>query len=609
MNAEEFTTEQQEVYTSFKEITQFVEEDNEKIVNLLKNCQWNLEIAIPRFFDNNFEFPVNQPASVPVIPSSRPQDFQNQDSFLNFDQVSHFDLRRGFPKADKLPSNWPLKHGIKINGSENFTILPSNPNTNSNYLIFVLLLLPRTLTFILLKFTDLLTFLYNNIFGKDNGKFPNGGPKFIYDSNNKEKSEKETNRQFFFKKYFEENVLKDTSDESLPILNDEYVSFNQAYDMAKSELKFLILILVDTENNKDSCDYFLKRFLGSQNIQKIVNDQINGKDFFIWGTDVNYLEGYLIGCKYNCKRTPYIALIGNVSTFGETFPTMSLMKYKNLNLESDGSQLDVDSTLKSFTKCIGRYSSQLVSQRIDKEQKDLERLMKQEQDNAYLQSLEQDKIKKREKETKLKKIKEKKTITLYKKLAEYRFVKYLIQEMVSKFADVLLSDDKIAIYDGVVDNSGDSILLQFKILQSGDKFIKRMSKKNTLNDIHLYVLLRLVIEKMVEIGKFDSKEDVLNHFKLSNAAQNLETINPNIEFKFELSSPFPKFKLEQSNEITIFDTKQLTPSCSLLVEYDLDFDSQFRFILETIDNPQLEEICSGSVLTVDSINDDEIIED
>ncbi|ODV64574.1 uncharacterized protein ASCRUDRAFT_18667, partial [Ascoidea rubescens DSM 1968] len=102
--------------------------------------------------------------------------------------------------------------------------------------------------------------------------------------------------------------------------------FNEAYQYSKSNLKFLLLILY---NNKFYSNLFLQNifFKNSNNLFSLI--QNHGDNFIVWGGNTNYLESFLIGNTYKAKFLPFVALIGNVSTFNNTFPTMSIIYKEN----------------------------------------------------------------------------------------------------------------------------------------------------------------------------------------------------------------------------------------------------------------------------------------
>lgn len=593
---ESLLPEQQEKLASFKEITQYDDNDHQKILDLLQHTSWNLEIAIQRFFENNFDFePVETRPTSSLDGNNSSTDIgsgsnNSRTRLTQFDDatLSQFDLLPKFPKANKLAGHWKFTPGISTSESASSSDMKNNGLSALQPLLFVLLLIPKTLLFVLLKLNEVLRTLFPGLYDlwkQDTNAFPSKPlylPKALLPekpSNGLEPEDLAKYQDFDFKARLQE-IIKEPTD--LPIFEGE---FNDAYDSAKSELKFLLLILI---NDTKSSNLFLKHFINSRDFKTMVTDKYGNRadNFLIWGGNVDYMEGYLVGSKYNISRTPYIALISNVSTYGETFPTMSLIKYAqafNFEHVPDDDLTTVKQRLKKvikmFKKIASHYVIQLIDQKIDQDEKNYERLMKQQQDDAYLRSLEQDRVKKHQRQLVEKKKLLKKRKYLEKLQQDQLFLNSLKKELFN-WKTIFEHDDskgEAVDLDGNLLEKGLYCLIQFR-LPDGERFKQKLPKSFSLNNIYLFVQLKLLLKALKDQGLYGSHLwDTVESTITKNKAELLD--QSKFCYKFELISSFPKFKVSSDPEAKIANTKQLLPNCNLLVEYDLDYKEQLSYLV------------------------------
>ncbi|GMM33088.1 Ubx2 protein [Saccharomycopsis crataegensis] len=636
----ELTPHQTQKLQDFKEITQYNDDDHQKMLTLLENCQWNIEAAIQRFFDNNFDFPHLEPSTEPLPlptpppppplppPHSSTNNNNNNASTTNFDSfnLTQFDLMPKFPKANNLSGNWKLTPGIKLSRKDD-----SLWSDTSSPLLFILLVIPKTLLFVILKLAELLKFLIPGLFNlwKPNlNQFPASPTYLPQPPNTKEEaaaaaggdtsSQLTIYKDFNFKSYFQQ-VIKDASD--LPIFDGE---FNAAYDVCKQELKFLIIILINTEN-KATSEIFLKSVVNSSEFASFINNKYADRsdNFIIWGGDVNHLEGWLVGRQYRARNVPYIAMVSNVSTYGETFPTMSLMKYsQNFEVSNNDAATASENLgklkakskkiIKLFQRTANNYVIQLINQKIERDSQNYERLLKQQQDEAYLKSLHQDKLKKQQRDAEQLKINNKKQEVLDEIIENDKHLQFLKQQFV-KWQTVLVNNDRTSdpidlFTNQPMTDKKQYTTIQFK-LPNGQRFVKKFNRDQPMKDIYLFVQLKLVLLSLLETEKFDTEGEVFEYLKTSKIAGSITSDDMYYEtviFRFELNSSFPRFKVAMKEHQPIHGNKDLVPNCNILVEFDLDYQEQLDFLVENfVVDDSKKPICE---MTIEDIADEMIEE-
>lgn len=526
------TPEEESKLASFKEITQYEDSDHDKMITLLTKCDWNLEAAIQRFFEGNFDFPEPEsPREEPLFTAPR-ANTQPLDDYT----LSQYDLLPKFPKANKLSGNWRLTPGLKKQEPQ---ILP---------LMFIVMLIPRSIFFLIFRLGLLLRLLFPGLFAMFEPS-PNALPAEPKNLTEAPKS----------LKTLIEETTRDQCD--LPFFEGH---FNDAYDVCKADLKFLLIILVNSEN--PDTELFIKHVLCSPRFREMIFGEYAGSrdNFMIWGGDVAYMEGWAVGKRYGVKNVPYMAMVLNVSTYGETFPTMLLMRFaQNFTVEGLQSQKvtilkgRMKNVVKQMKRAADQYMIQLVDQKLDRESQEFERKMKQQQDEAYLRSLEKDKEKKKERELeKERELKEKQEV-----LDGLVYLENTVEQV------------KRGLCTFESDYEGDGVTIQFR-LPSGERFVKKFSRECTLKQLYMFIEVKLALKELVDAGIFESDQEAIEWAKNNKSEGGFE-----IEHRFELNLVFPKATVRPETK-TISEEKCLTPKGNLLVEYDEDYLEQAEFLVE-----------------------------
>ena len=161
---------------------------------------------------------------------------------------------------------------------------------------------------------------------------------------------------------------------SLQFFEDGYA---QAYDLAKKELKFLLVVLISPEH--DDTSTFVRETLLSQEAVGYINDP--RKNILLWVGNVQDSEAYQVSSALNCSKFPFTALIAH--TPQDTSTSMSIIaRITGL--------LPPSAFVPRLRTAITQHSAALDRVRATRNEQQAARNLREEQNSAYERSLAQD---------------------------------------------------------------------------------------------------------------------------------------------------------------------------------------------------------------------------
>lgn len=172
------------------------------------------------------------------------------------------------------------------------------------------------------------------------------------------------------KREFEE----DYGENSLPFFEGGYA---QALDLAKQNLKFLLVMLISPEH--DDTPSFIRETILSREVQTFFNNPDN--DIVLWIGDVRDSEAYQVSTALRCSKFPFTALVAHTPQQGST--SMSVLT--RLTGPMPAAQY-----ITKLQTAIISHQDQLRTVRETRNAQNFERTLRQEQDSAYERSLAQD---------------------------------------------------------------------------------------------------------------------------------------------------------------------------------------------------------------------------
>ncbi|WAR17209.1 FAF2B-like protein [Mya arenaria] len=152
-------------------------------------------------------------------------------------------------------------------------------------------------------------------------------------------------------------------------------SYSQALNDAKQELRFL-LVYLHGKDHQDS-DRFCRETLGSEVVTNFVNPSM-----LFWACDTNSPEGYRVSQALRENTYPFLALI-------------VLRQNKMTVVARIEGPIEAPDLVGRLEQLMSDNESSLVAARADREERSFNQSLRQQQDEAYLESLHADQEKER----------------------------------------------------------------------------------------------------------------------------------------------------------------------------------------------------------------------
>ncbi|QBM86597.1 UBX domain-containing protein 2 [Metschnikowia aff. pulcherrima] len=501
-----------------------------KTIALLSHHNFDLNNSVLAFFENGLELPNTGPEPTPehesqsmfdeALFSSGTERFENGNlRNLQGDFALGSVLPR-LPKAPRISNKWQLDLGIHVSRGAFQDSDEKNVATNDDkprkvsILWIIFWIVPKTFS--------ILYSAFRYFFGLDLGVVLHDSPRlrFNYDA--------------YDATY---DVAKDLlPEETISTYNITFEKFNESHESSQRDFNFLLVVLCDDKSAR-----FTQKLLQAQGLKDLLGKNaghFKESQLFVNNIDKSP-EAFEVSKTYGCRRIPFVLLLGNVSRDPSIMSSMSVIYKANCAVGDDEEQdVSIRKLVRNLSRNLNDYNPQLVTKRFDKQEIELSRIMKDKQDEAYLESLESDKVKKVEKEIK------RREDELQKKLKDLRkgFIKHLVETHYfdSQIQGLLASD-----------------LVRISIkLPDGRRIVQKFAKSSTMCEIYLFVETQLQDES-------DDTEP---------AQMSVAEFLEKYDFSFELFKPVPKCSLPSTGE-TIQEYLGLKSGDSVLFEYiDVDED-------------------------------------
>lgn len=173
-----------------------------------------------------------------------------------------------------------------------------------------------------------------------------------------------------FKREFEEEY----GSHDLPFMETGYA---QAFDIAKRDLKFLLVVLISKEHDETSS--FVRETLMSTEVLSYLAQ--NKENILLWGGDVQDSEAYQVSTAFNCTKFPFAALIVHTPSISSTSMTIIARIAGVTTAQQFVSKLQT---------AVSQNSEALNRARASRAEQQASRTLREQQDSAYERSLAQD---------------------------------------------------------------------------------------------------------------------------------------------------------------------------------------------------------------------------
>ncbi|QLQ78310.1 hypothetical protein HG537_0A05570 [Torulaspora globosa] len=575
-NDEEYhlSHEEEEKLNEFRSITNFAEDDLPLIIRLLQNYGWHLERALGFYFDGDWKNSVTS-TGLPEIPVRPPTPAATPSvGFREPFVVSETRMIPSLHTVKPLPENF--REHFSVVGLSGKSGDVWKITSQQSPLLIILMFIPR----ILVKLGARILFLLWSLitFGFQSHVDERTRVCKVPDMPKKEpRSLKEVLPQ-----HIDEKNLSRLNG----LISD--LSFNEALKVCQEEFKYLLVIVVGDVTDVDAPDFNSQRFLSKVLSNPAVISLLEKykDELIIYLRSADELETWLVAQQLHVKYTPECLLIANVlNSNGSLNGVTRLSVLSKVRLSSPKK---FENSLKVSLE---RFHPELVVSRTEQAELRLAREIKKLQDTAYEASLEQDRVKEQERI-----LKEQQEHELKKSEQEREKSKKIKETL--KHLTWLQSCIEVANQELSSSDTEEIATLQIRT-SNGQRFVKKFASNTSLRSLYVNIGCHLYLQKYTN----DSKEWASNMIKkIESLTQNgsvlcfresslphqnanidalAEIIDDelsklalerctNLEFDFELVSPFPREKISVNERLVIKDVAQLWPNGSLLVEDIID---------------------------------------
>ncbi|CAO3634384.1 unnamed protein product [Cunninghamella echinulata] len=330
-----------------------------------------------------------------------------------------------------------------------------------------------------------------------------------------------------FLREFEKNY----GETHVPFLQEGY---SQALEKARKDLKFLLVILQSDEH--DNTESFCKNTLTDQELIHF----LQSKNILTWGGNVGRSEGYQVSCTLQATTYPFLAVIAlqQSSSSTSSSPKMSVVERLEGPITPTTLMQRLDSTIQ-------RHGTVLNRLKMERDQREMERRLREEQDRAYHESLKADQEKERkareEREALARQEEEERKAQLERELQLQKREQYI------QYLYATLPTEPGSDYKGKVTK------LNFR-LANGDRVIRQFKSDDTIESLYQFVEAYPLI-------------------KNNNNITSNEQVSPPMDYEhkynFTIHSPFPRtvYGLDDKYK-PLSDVPSVWPSATLIVELD-----------------------------------------
>ncbi|KAK7917645.1 hypothetical protein PG985_011253 [Apiospora marii] len=349
---------------ALEQFTAFTAQEVKDALPLLERSQWNVQIAIAKFFDGEGPDPLAEATAA-------------QDSIPPPTAARHENLQESL-----LAASSPYQPARANRPDPAPRIVPQPESTHRPGLMLSLLLAPfswgmRFFSTFFRTFAYILAFLPAQVRPRAITASVTSGWKGTM--GRRMLLPRDTAARF--KREFEEEYGTPEVATGLPFVES---GFAQALDAAKKDLKFLLIVLMSPEH--DDTETFTRDTLLAPEVKDFINEPSN--NIMLWGGNVLDSETYQVAAEYNATKFPFSCLVCLTPKEGST--RMSIVKRLVGPVSSS-------TFLAEIQTAINKYSPDLASARAERTAQEFARNMRAEQDSAYERSLARDRERARQK--------------------------------------------------------------------------------------------------------------------------------------------------------------------------------------------------------------------
>ncbi|KAF2756820.1 hypothetical protein EJ05DRAFT_477055 [Pseudovirgaria hyperparasitica] len=354
VNLDSLSPAQQEALQQYTAVT---DQDVQAAIDVLQRCQWNVQIAITRFFDGEPADPIA--TATPAVPP--PHNSRRQGVLL-----------------DDIPVR---RSGSRSRGLEPAPRVVPQPESQINYqaplLVYILLFPLNLATGVLGRLGRAIGYifpflprLWTTIFARNTARGSRSNTSGRRALNPRDTAARNIRE-------FEEEY----GPHSLPIFENGYA---QAYDLAKRDLKFLLVVLFSPEH--DDTSSFIRDTLLAPPVADYIRDPTN--NIILWLGNVLDSEAYQVASELRVTKLPVATLMVHTPSVSSTAFTVIARIAGPMPPATFGAKL---------RSAVSQNIEPLERVRASRAEQSATRSLREQQNTAYERSLAQDRERARKK--------------------------------------------------------------------------------------------------------------------------------------------------------------------------------------------------------------------
>ncbi|MCJ1327707.1 hypothetical protein MMC10_004379 [Thelotrema lepadinum] len=497
--AAQLSESQQDALATYLSVTN---QESSEALPLLRRSQWNVQIAIAKFFDGEAPDPVEEArAAQEAAPPPPTRQSGHREVLL--------DGGLEFPRSSRRSPRDPAPRIVPQ---------PDDRGVHKTPLLITLLFTPVSLVYKL--FSTSLSFI---------GYLFPFLPRLLSNRNQSRATRRNTTGRRplnprdtaarFIREFGEEY-----GDHRLPFYENGYAN---AYDLAKKELKYLLVVLLSPEH--DDTSTFIREVLLSSQFESLVKNP----NVILWAGTVQDSEAYQVSIGLNCSKFPFAGLI--VHTPQDSSTAMSTVA------RVTGLQ-PASSFVSKIRTAMSQHETALETARASRQEQQATRNLRQEQESAYERSLAQDRERMRiRREAEAARAREEAEAQAQADAAEKaaqnkeQWKRWKVQSILAEPGAEIKNATRLSIR-----------------MPSGDRVIRKFAPEATMEDLYAFV----------------ECHDVLDMDGAT--SQNEPPKGYRHEYKFNLVSPMPRAVYDLASGGTV--AERIGRSGNLIVESTVDED-------------------------------------
>ncbi|CAO2652445.1 Nn.00g007280.m01.CDS01 [Neocucurbitaria sp. VM-36] len=489
--------------------TAVTDQEIDKAIPLLQRCQWNAQIAITRFFDGE---PADDPVAAAAAAQPAPQDIRRQETLLN-----------GFTTSPR--SSTSSTRRVRIEPAPRVVPQPESQVSTQVPLVLAVLFAPFSLVYSLVgkwfRFMGWLFPFLPRAWGRVTASNINTPASRRSASGRRPLNPRDTAARFI--REFEEEY----GSHSLPFFESGYA---QAFDLAKKNLQFLLVVLISPEH--DETTNFIRDTLLAPEVVEFIRDPAN--NIILWAGNVQDSEAYQVASALSCTKFPFTGLIVHTPQVSSTAMGIAT------RIAGPTPPAQYISKLRTAMQ---QHTAPLERVRTQRAEQQATRNIRQQQDSAYERSLatDRERVRKKKEEAERKAREEKEA--LEREQAIERYAANLAQWRKWRAASIRSepgSDEK------------DIVRISLR-MPNAERVVRKFAADAHIEELYAFVECYDILQSLSQEGSGAMEEKGI---------QKLQGFEH--EYKFQLVSPIPREVFELKDGGTI--KERIGRSGNLIVE-------------------------------------------